>query len=423
MTAEQRCEIAKAQANWKWHRCRSNASAKGLRQELPDDEVASLQARCDDRHDEAHDRADRRASRQDDGPCAGDSGAVRAAMLGNTAAVPGSGPTRNQFGVNIFGNSGNPGRQEFMIKTLYQHGVRNFRVNNIGGWPENAYDAINELALGDDTISVYVPSQYFGTGQAAWQKYDAGTTISNFENKWSNIKHWIIQLDACNPVEPTSRDACPASKNNPTEHPLGALTSQQLTDYIDLIAKNVPKFQTYMHDNPGYTVEFVIPCNDCDPTAPVPAPANLASVKLATVGKHEFNGISFSLARTEYPFWCPDSGCTKTVPPRFPAQDADDFDDFAKRQGFAGAYFAESGWPRKCTSSKPHQNTKPLKNGHIPQCDYLKSLLHSPPKDPRFVTYYFVMGGLDVGDTCGPESWGAFTYDPDPNNPTLACPF
>jgi hypothetical protein len=400
LTPEQHCQIAKAEANWKWHRCRSMVSTRDLRRDLSDDAVERLHARCDDQHVRAFESADQKALQQEERACAGDSAGVKVGMLGNTAAILGSSPSRDNFGVNIFGDSGNGALQGAMISTLFQHGVRKFRVNNIGGWPEDADEAINEeagmLSASERAkVSVYVPSQYFGTGQAAWQNFDVATTKSNFA-QWSNIPHWIIQLDACNPVDISSPVYCP----NPTETGLGALTTTaQLNDYINQIKNAVPAFQ-----GQPYTVEFVIPYQDSSQSPD----SKLAQVKQATVDA--FPQVRFTLEKTEYPFWGGD-GATST---NFPFAEADAFDAFAKSQGFAGAYFAESGWARNCSSSQPHAPAT------LPdQCAYLKSSLHGAYADPQFVTYWWVMGAEDVGDGCGAESWGLFTT---PASPVLGCP-
>lgn len=212
-------------------------------------------------------------------------------MLGNTAAILGSSPSRDSFGVNIFGDSGNGALQGAMISTLFQQGVRKFRVNNIGGWPLDAYAAINKEAGMLDAserakVSVYVPSQYFGMGQAPWQNFDVATTKGNF-TQWSNVPHWIIQLDACNPVDTSSPVYCP----NPTETGLGALaTTAQLNDYIDQIKNAVPAFQ-----GQPYTVEFVIPYQDSTQSPD----ARLAQVKQATVDA--FPQVRFTLERLNIP--------------------------------------------------------------------------------------------------------------------------
>lgn len=398
ITPGERCQLAKAEANWKWHRCRSLVSASDLRRDLPDEAVERLQARCDDQHARAFERANR-AALQQGAACAGDSGGVRVGMLGNTAIL-GGGPSRDNFGVNIFGDSGNGALQGAMIGTLFQHGIRKFRVNNIGGWPLEAYEAINQQAgmLSDAErakVSVYVPSQYFGTGQASWQNFDVATTKSNFA-QWSNIPHWIIQLDACNPVDLGSPVYCP----NPTETGLGILTTTaQLNDYISQIESVVPAFQ-----GQPYSVEFVIPYQDSTQSPD----SRLAQVKQATVDA--FPQVRFTLEKTEYPFW----GGDGTTSRNFPFADAHAFDQFAKSQGFAGAYFAESGWARACPSSQPHAPAT-LSD----QCAYLQSALHGTYADPQFVTYWWLMGAEDVGDGCGADSWGLFTV---PANPVLACP-
>ncbi|MCF8128396.1 MAG: hypothetical protein K9N10_07760 [Deltaproteobacteria bacterium] len=128
------------------------------------------------------------------------------------------------FGVNVFGLSGGwDVNQAAMIETLIQTGVRKFRVNNIGGWPDRAYEAINQEAgklsqAEQDKVSVYVPSQYF-----AGADFSINATKTKFSG-WPNIKHWIIQLDACNPVDTSSPVYC----SNPTE---AGLSRVDLTAY------------------------------------------------------------------------------------------------------------------------------------------------------------------------------------------------
>ena len=379
LTPEERCQNAKAKATIQWHRCRLRASKLGLRRNLSNEALAAHRERCDQRHTRAFADAEQAAQRQNAGSCTGDHAVVQERILGSGLVFLGGSPSRDNFGVNIFGLSGFEDQQA-MIKTLFQHGVRKFRVNNVGGWPLVVYEAINSEAgklpaTERSKVSVYVPSQYFA-GQ-----FDIQTTKDHFHS-WMHIPHWIIQLDACNPID--------GQCANPTED---GLSKTDMADYIAQIGQAVPAFV-----GQSYTVEFVIPYQ----SSTASPDSKLAQVKAATVDA--FPHVTFTLEKTEYPFW---AGSTNT---NFPFDAAHVFDQFAKSKGFAGAYFAESGWPRSCTV-KPA--TAKLGN----QCAYLKSLLQGTFPDPKFVAYWWLMGAEDVGDGCGADSWGLFKDDA-----TLACP-
>ena len=294
----------------------------------------------------------------------------------------------SNFGVNIFGLSGGWGvNQEAMIKTLIQTGVRKFRVNNIGGWPDRAYEAINQETgklsqTEQDKVSVYVPSQYF-----VGPNFSINATKNKFSG-WPNIKHWVIQLDACNPVDTSSPVYC----SNPTE---AGLSRVDLAAYEAQIHQAVPAFQ-----GQSYSVEFVIPYQD-ESASPQSV---LAQVKKATVDA--FPGVRFTLEKTEYPFWV---GSTSTD---FPVDQANAFDQFAKSNGFAGGTFAETGWPSACPKNPA---TASLTN----ECAFLKSLIQGSSgfSDAKFVAYWWLMGAEDVNDGCGPDSWGLF----DPSG-SFKCP-
>ena len=166
-----------------------------------------------------------------------------------------------------------------------------------------------------------------------------------------------------------------------------------MTDYLAQIQKAVPAFQGH-----SYTVEFVIPYQ----SSAVSPDSKVDQVKRATVDA--FPHVRFTLEKTEYPFW---AGSTNT---HFPFDAANSFDQLATSTGFAGAYFAETGWPRACPA-KPATAT--LAN----QCAYLKSLLQGGVSDAKFVAYWWLMGAEDVGDGCGANSWGLFD-----SGATLTCP-
>lgn len=377
LTAEERCQVAKTKAGWKLHRCRARVFIKGLKRDLSEQAIAERENECEARYARALEKADRRAQRRGDDGCGHDAGGV----LG---AVGAAGDAAANFGVNIFGLSGFED-QAAMIATLFQKGVRKFRVNNVGGWPDAAYDAINEEAgklssAERAKVSVYVPSQYF-----AQPLFTIDATKSKFAG-WPNIPHWIVQLDACDPVDMTSPVFC----SNPTEAGLG---HTNMTDYLAQIQDAVPAFQ-----GQPYTVEFVIPYQ----SSTVSPDDKLVQVKTATVDA--FPEVRFSLEQTEYPFW---AGSTDTD---FPFSAANAFDQFAASKGFAGAYFAETGWPRSCPA---HPATATLTN----QCAYLTSLRQGGFADGKFVAYWWLMGAEDVGDGCGPNSWGLFDAGAD-----LQCP-
>lgn len=379
LTPDVRCGTAKARATLEWQQCRLWSSNLAQLRNLPAEKIATLQQGCDDQHTEAFEKAERAAQKQDASACPGDDEVVRDRILGSGLVLLGGGASSDHVGVNIFGLSGFEDQQT-MIGTLFQYGVRKFRVNNVGGWPDEVYEAIDaeagKLSAAErDKVSVYVPSQYFA-GQ-----FDVQTTRDKFAS-WSNIPHWIVQLDACNPLN--------GQCANPTE---SGLSQTDMADYLAQIGSAIPAFE-----GQAYRVEFVIPYQD----ATASPDAKLAQVKAATVDA--FPQIRFTLERTEYPFW---DGSTN---PNFPFDAAHDFDQLAKSKGFAGAYFAESGWPRSCDVQPA---TATLSN----QCAYLQSLIQGTFPDPSFVTYWWLMGAEDVGDGCGPDSWGLFDA-----NATLACP-
>jgi hypothetical protein len=267
--------------------------------------------------------------------------------------------------VNIFGLSGFE-NQQAMIATLFQQGVRKFRVINSGGWPDRVYNAINEeakkLLSGERAkVSVYVPSQYFA--KHGNLDFSIKTTKAKFAN-WPYIQHWIIQLDACDPITP------PVQCGNPTE---AGLSVTNTPEYIDLIKKAIPEFL-----GQSYRVEFVIPYQKPE----LSPDSKLDQVKQATV--NTFPRVRFTLEKTEYPFW----GGNGTTNTNFPFDAANTFYRQATDKGFDGAYFAESGWPRNCSTTVPKHAPANLPN----QCAYLKSLLHGTFAHDQFVVYWVPHG-------------------------------
>lgn len=141
----------------------------------------------------------------------------------------------------------------------------------------------------------------------------------------------------------------------------------------------------------SYSVEFVIPYQD-ESASPQSV---LVQVKKATVDA--FPGVRFTLEKTEYPFWV---GSTSTD---FLVNQANDFDQFAKSNGFAGGTFAETGWPSACPK-------KPATASLTNECAFLKSLIQGSSgfSNAKFVAYWWLMGAEDVNDGCGSNSWGLF---------------
>eukprot|EP00435_Cladocopium_sp_Y103_P066790 s244_g29.t1 len=111
------------------------------------------------------------------------------------------------MGVNVFGFDGfsDEASVKRAVQSLFQKGVRNFRVVNVGAWADAALTAINEAAgMYPEPSSVQITSLFFDSASKcsslpSWMDFSISTTLSKLR-QLTNVPRILLQLDTCSSV-------------------------------------------------------------------------------------------------------------------------------------------------------------------------------------------------------------------------------
>ena len=305
------------------------------------------------------------------------------------------------MGVNVFGFDGfkDEASVKRAVQSLFQKGVRNFRVVNVGAWADAALVAINEAAGIYGGASVQITSLFFDSASKcsslpSWMDFSVSTTLSKLK-QLTNVQRILIQLDTCSICQDAELYCI-----NPTEQGFGQ-SEPKAEIFRNFIEKQYGPLIQEAHRAFPKNVEFVIPFQN-ERASPRAMLENLIAQYIQPLRSE---GRKFYVEGTTYPFWT----STLQVFAPFDTSAVVSSLSFAAELSLDGFVVAETGWPQACPLN---ENRRPANLQNM--CQYWDSTLREVEKlaqaGSSILVYHWKMGPANDG-SCGESTWGLFTDD------------